>query len=333
MLQQSNMQVWGDMSNNLPMLVLGVDGGATKTVAMLGDAHTGEVLGLGRSRGSNFHAHDATSAFAELDRAIAAAFMAAGISRQPVQAVCAGISGVSRPEDEQMVMSWVRNRNIAQQLLIANDGWLVIAGGTPDGVGVGLICGTGSIAVGRNQDGRMTRAGGWGYLFGDEGSGHDLAISALRAAACAADGRGAATELLPALLEHWQLQLPEDFITYLYGVADPRPLLGDVGPVIMRVAESGDAVAQALVHRAGRALADAVRAVAQRLHLSQPLPLGMAGSMIVRSQLLQDALIDALQSDGIRVQAQCVEEPAVGALRLAQRLATGTVYVQGEWQA
>lgn len=326
-------EVWGYMSNNQPMLVLGIDGGATKTVAVLGDAHTGEVLGLGRSRGSNFHAHDSTAAFAELDAAIAAAFVAAGIARHAVQTMCAGISGVSRPEDEMMVMSWVRSRQIAQQLLIANDGWLVIAGGTPDGVGVGLICGTGSIAVGRDQAGHMTRAGGWGYLFGDEGSGHDLAIMALRAAAQAADGRGPQTELLPALLGHWQLQLPEDFITYLYGVNDPRPLLGDVGPVIMRVAESGDRVSQDLVRRAGHELARAVYAVTQRLQLPRPLPVGLAGSMIVRSQLLQVALVDELERMQVPAVVQCVEEPALGALRLAQRMVTGTSSLQGEWHA
>ena len=321
------------MSNSQQRLVLGIDGGATKTVALLGDADTGAIVGRSRQRGSNFYAHDSSAAFAELDRAIAQAFVDAGIPRQKVHAMCAGIAGVSRPEDEQMVSSWVRNRGIADDLLIANDGWLVIAAGTADGVGIGVICGTGSIAVGRDAHGVMRRAGGWGYLFGDEGSGHDLAIMALRAAACAADGRGPRTALLPALLNHWQLQLPEDFITYLYGVNDPRPLLGDVGPVIMQVAAEHDAVAMQIVQRAGFELARAVVAVSSQLELPRPLPLALAGSMIVRGEPLQRALSDQLLGHGVNTSIQLVEDPAIGALRLAQRIVQGERHLKGEWQA
>lgn len=317
-------------SNNKP-LILGVDGGASKTMALLGDAQSGVIIGRGRSGGSNFHAHDKTAAFAELDSAIAKAFVDAGLARQPVQAVCAGLAGVSRPEDEAMVASWVRQRGISQRLLIANDGWLVIAAGTPAGVGIGVICGTGSIAVGRDATGVMSRAGGWGYLFGDEGSGHDLAIMALRAAVCAADGRGPATELLPALLRHWQLQLPEDFITFLYGLTDPRSMIGDVGPLVIKLAEAGDAVALDIVQRAGDELARAVMAVQRTLQLANPLPVALAGSMIVHGIPLQHALHTALAQHGITAHTTLVNDPAEGALRLALHMSQATTTFTGEW--
>ena len=320
------------MNSNNKSLILGVDGGASKTVVLLGDAQSGVIIGRGRSGGSNFHAHDKTAAFAELESAIAKAFADAGLPRQPVQAICAGLAGVSRPEDEVMVASWVRQRGISQRLLIANDGWLVIAAGTPDGVGIGVICGTGSIAVGRDATGTMSRAGGWGYLFGDEGSGHDLAIMALRAAVSAADGRGPATELLPALLRHWQLQLPEDFITFLYGLADPRPMLGDVGPLVIQIAEAGDAVALDVVQRAGNELARAVAAVQRTLQFANPVPLALAGSMIVHGIPLQRALETALVQYGIIAQATAVIDPAEGALRLALRMTQETTVFNGEWQ-
>jgi len=126
------------MSIDIP-LILGIDGGASKTVALLADARTGEILGRGRSRGSNFHAHDNTVAFAELDSAIGRAYVDAGITRRRAVTVCAGLAGVSRPEDEAMVAAWVKHRGIGDRLLIANDGWLVIAAGTPNGVGIGVI--------------------------------------------------------------------------------------------------------------------------------------------------------------------------------------------------
>lgn len=312
-------------------IILGIDGGASKTVALVAHAHTGEILGRGRSRGSNFHAHDNTVAFAELESAISRAFADAGMPRQRAMAVCAGLAGVSRPEDEAMVAAWVKQRGIGNRLLIANDGWLVIAAGTPHGHGIGVICGTGSIAVGRDATGQMRRAGGWGYLFGDEGSGHDLAIMALRAAARAADGRGASTQLLPALLRHWQLDLPEDFITYLYGLDDPRLVLGDVGPLVIDVAESGDPVALAIVQRAGDELASAVLAVHRHLVLPDPVPVALAGSMIVRGLPLQRALATALTHHGVAALLSVVSDPAEGALRLALSMAQHTTVFQGEW--
>jgi N-acetylglucosamine kinase-like BadF-type ATPase len=139
--------------------------------------------------------------------------------------------------------------------------------------------------------------------------------------------------LLPALLNHWQLQLPEDFITYLYGVSDPRPLLGDVGPVIMQIAAEHDAVATQIVHQAGFELARSVLAVAKQLELPRPLPLALAGSMIVRGEPLQRALVEHLASHGLAVAMQLVDDPAVGALRLAQRIAVGERQLKGEWQA
>jgi N-acetylglucosamine kinase-like BadF-type ATPase len=134
-------------------------------------------------------------------------------------------------------------------------------------------------------------------------------------------------------LNHWQLQLPEDFITYLYGVSDPRPLLGDVGPVIMQVAAEHDAVAMQIVQQAGFELARSVMAVSKHLELPRPLPLALAGSMIVRGEPLQRALVDQLSKNGVSASVQLVEDPAVGALRLAQRIATGERHLNSEWQA
>jgi len=155
---------------------------------------------------------------------------------------------------------------------------------------------------------------------------------ALRAAACAADGRGPATELLPALLRHWQLQLPEDFITFLYGLADPRPMLGDVGPLVIQIAEAGDAVALDIVQRAGNELARAVVAVQRTLQFANPVPLALAGSMIVHGIPLQRALDSALMQYGIVAQATAVIDPAEGALRLALRMTQETTVFNGEWQ-
>lgn len=312
-------------------LILGVDGGATKTLVLLGDARDGSVIGRGRSRGSNFHAHNPEIAFRELESAIAQAFASARIERRPVVAACLGVAGVSRVEDERLVEDWVIQQHIAQRVLIANDGWLVIAAGTPDGVGVGLICGTGSIAVGRDAAGHVTRAGGWGYLIGDEGSGYDVALMALRAASHAADGRGPQTAILPALLQHWQLREPADLITFLYGTDDPRTQLAGVGALVVALANDGDTVACDIVARAAHELTSMIGAVARGIALPTPVPVAVAGSMIVQSAILQEAVRAAAAARGFPVDLHVVADPTVGALRLAQRLANGEAPVTREW--
>jgi N-acetylglucosamine kinase-like BadF-type ATPase len=154
---------------------------------------------------------------------------------------------------------------------------------------------------------------------------------ALRAASHSADGRGPQTAILPALLRHWQLNQPADLITYLYGAADPRTQLSDVGPIVVALANDGDSVAQTIVLRAAQELAKMVRAVGDTLQMASPLPLAVAGSMIVQSAILQQRLVQCLADTDCIVQLTVVPDPTVGAVRLAHRIAQGESQLTSEW--
>ena len=124
-----------------------------------------------------------------LDTAIRGAFHNAGLTPAPVEVICLGLAGFDRPDDRKVLSEWAEQAGWARRVLIVNDGDLVIAAGTPEGWGIGIIAGTGSIAVGRTKDGRTARAGGWGHLIGDEGSAYRFVLDALRLVARRADGR------------------------------------------------------------------------------------------------------------------------------------------------
>ena len=109
-------------------------------------------------------------------------------------------------------------------------------------------------------------------------------------------------------------------------------MLGDVGPLVIQIAEAGDAVALDIVQRAGNELARAVAAVQRTLQLANPVPLALAGSMIVHGIPLQRALDTALVQYGIMAQSTPVSDPAEGALRLALRMTQETTVFNGEWQ-
>jgi N-acetylglucosamine kinase-like BadF-type ATPase len=301
-------------------LILGVDGGASKTVALLADER-GMVLGRAQVGGSYKQVSGVEATLAALRTATVQVFTAAGLPVQTVAAACLGLSGVDRPADHALIQGWAAERRLARTLSVVNDARLLLAAGTPDGHGIGLICGTGSIAFGRTLDGRSARAGGWGYLLGDEGSGYDIALRALRAAAQAADGRGGATRLLGALLDLWELDQAFDLIPFVYNQSDPRARLSEIPPLVSQLADEGDDTAGAILQLAAEELAAAVIAAARQLGLAAPLPLALSGSVILRSPLLHAALCETLSARGYRADPVTpVDDPAYGALRLARDL-------------
>src|SRR5262249_24385520 len=144
-------------------LLLGVDGGGTSTAAWLAGPGE-EVLGRGVSGPSNAKAVGMEAARRALRAAIPAPVGDPRVQPAPVAAACRGLAGFDRPDDRATLAGWADEARVARRLVLVNDGDLVVAAGTPEGWGVGVIAGTGSIAVGRTPDGRTARAGGWGHL-------------------------------------------------------------------------------------------------------------------------------------------------------------------------
>lgn len=301
-------------------LILGIDGGASKTVALLADAE-GSLLGRAQAGGSNKQVSGVEVTLRTLDLVVEAVFANARLPIQQVAAACLGLSGVDRPADHELIQGWADGRQLARSLRVVNDAQLVVAAGTPDGYGVGLICGTGTIAVGRGIDGRIARAGGWGYLLGDEGSGYDISLRALRAAAQAADGRGPAHTLLGELLAMWELQGAFDLIPHIYNKPDPRAQLADIPPLVTRLAEDGDPTCCAILEGAARELADAVIAAANQLDIRGGIPVALAGSVILRTPMLSRMLGEEMGRRGRPADPlTLVDEPTQGAIRMAREL-------------
>ena len=136
---------------------MGVDGGGTATEAWLAEPGL-RVIGRGTSGPSNAKAVGLDAARRALDAAIGAAFQDAGLEPAPVEAACLGLAGFDRPDDRKILIGWADEARLAHRLVLVNDGDLVVAAGTPEGWGVGVIAGTGSIAVGRTPDGRDRHA-------------------------------------------------------------------------------------------------------------------------------------------------------------------------------
>ncbi|MCL5997368.1 MAG: ATPase, partial [Chloroflexi bacterium] len=244
-----------------------------------------QVLGEGLSGCSNYQYVGETRAVAEIDAGIAAAFAQAGLPRRTVDFACFGIGGADTPQELAKAGGWVSDHRWAGHCLTVNDGMLPLFAACPDGQGISLIAGTGAIVWGRTLDGRVTRSSGWGYLFGDEGSGWDLGHEALRYVARAADGRGPATALTARVLAHWQLTQVYDLIPRIYQAGFEPSDIAALARLVLECAAEGDEIALRIARSGADELAAAARAVMQTLKMSLPLTLAYSGSVLIKSAL------------------------------------------------
>ncbi len=300
--------------------LLAVDGGGSKTRALLATVD-GHFIADASSGPSNYQSVGLEQAVAAIREACHAAFLVAGLDPQwsEVAAACFGLAGVDRPADRDRLTARLAQERLARRLLIVNDAELVLAAGCSSGWGVALISGTGSICVGRSPDGRQARAGGWGHILGDEGSGFAIAVHALRLATQTADGRAQAPTLLKAALDFWSLQAPEQLIELVYQQLGGSPApIARFAPRVLELAQAGDPAAQPILEEAAEALAHHVTAVIQRLGLDRP-PLAFGGGVLCGSPLLRSTVLARLKKTV--AQTTVVDDPALGALQLARRLA------------
>lgn len=194
-------------------LILGVDGGGTKTTAFLAEIAadgTQQILGRGHAGSSNIKAVGAPTALANLQDSIHAAWRDAGSKPRCVAQAVFGLSGAGRPETQSVVNDWCNATGVAERSQVVHDALPVLMAGTPAGQGVALIAGTGAVAYAVNGTQHAVVVGGWGYWFGDEGNAFWLGQAATRAVSHAADGRGPQTLLTKLVLSQLQITEPRD---------------------------------------------------------------------------------------------------------------------------
>jgi N-acetylglucosamine kinase-like BadF-type ATPase len=214
----------------------------------------------------------------------------AGIAgRARFRAACLGFSG--GPEDKEPVLREILD---TQTLVVVTDALIALSGATGGEPGVVTIAGTGSIAFGRNAEGRTARAGGWGYLFGDEGGALDIVRQALRAALRYEEGWGPATALLPALLEAGGASDANELLHRFYTKEYPRERIAALAPLVDRIAEQGDEAAAAVLRRAGSELAGIALAVWRSLFAPGEKGLAAYVGGVFGSRLVREAYAEAL---------------------------------------
>jgi len=302
-------------------LVLGVDGGNTKTLALLA-REDGVILGRGRAGcGDIYGATSPAAAIAEIEKAVNAALTEARIQPAELSAAAFSLAGADWSEDFRLLEDAMRAREYGQNILIVNDAIGALRAGSIDGTGVAVACGTGAAIGARHPDGRIWHSSFWQEVQGAD----ELSLRALRAVYRAELGIDPPTTLTDRLQTVFAAQSVEEILHQMTARDLPRPenrrLL--VRP-LFDAADAGDATARRLVVSHGKALGDYAIAAARQVDLLEvPFTLVLTGGVLRHpSPLLRDALVDRVRqaAPGVRP-TQSRFEPVAGAVLLALDLA------------
>jgi N-acetylglucosamine kinase-like BadF-type ATPase len=298
-------------------LLLGVDGGQSSTTALIGDEH-GHILGRGEGGPCN-HTTGAEGR-AKLEHAVSASVAAACVEANldaatvHFAAACFGMSG--GPEDKQDILAGLLR---ADRLIVTHDAAIALAGATTAGQGIVTIAGTGSIAFARNAAGQTARAGGWGYVFGDEGGAFDMVRQALRAALRVEEGWGPPTVLHQALLDATASPNANHALHLFYTPDWPRSRVAALAPLVDAAAAQGDAVALRILENAAQELAMLAASVrAQLWRPGEAVEVAYIGGVFASQRLLERYRMLVELEAGNRCAAP-LHGPAEGALLEAVR--------------
>ena len=314
------------------MLFLGVDAGGSKTLSIVADQE-GNCLGVGLGGTGNFQVNGVDGAREEIRASINTALADAGVKLEDIAAAYCGVAGADRDEDSRIVRSMLTAVLTIPKWDFENDAAIGIWAGTGDGVGVGVICGSGTNVLGFNGRGGRVQVGGMGYLFGDYAVGRLLGTLAIRAAMRGFEGRGIKTSLYEKLCRHYGVSHLLDLVDWQYEGRDLG--LDEVTPILFEAASEGDEAARQILMEVGRDLGVSANAAIRRLFCEtadnrQDLAVKVVamGSVFQKAKypLMYDTFAATMREEFPKVQPSILHcEPVLGAIYAAARLANVTV--------
>jgi len=310
---------------------LGIDGGGSKTTCAVGDES--RLLVTVTAGPSNITRVGEGRARETLHKAIREACAAAGIDPQQVRRACFGVAGAGRDEVAGTVRK-IGGEIIPGEIEVVGDMQIAMAAAFGAGPGIIVIAGTGSIAYGRDAQGRTARAGGWGFAISDEGSAHWIGRTAASTLLRAIDrqvgpelakiNNELSAEALPlfrALSAAWKVDSLDEFVR----TANSNPDFAGLFPAILATAEAGDSLAQSVLVQAAGELAILAGIVDRKLFPADKasltsIPLATVGGVFRHSRLVREAFRDEVcKVDGrVKVSPEVID-PAVGALQMARQ--------------
>ncbi len=303
--------------------VVGVDGGASKTIAMIG-TEDGKTMGRGESGSANYHNVGAIAAREAIRKAVIEAKKRAGMIQRKADIAVVALAAINSAKDESVARRFVQRAKIARRSFVVHDSIAALYAATNGRPGIIVISGTGCVAAGINNAGKYVRAGGWGYLVDDEGSAYDIGRKALNRAFRTLDGRAAPTKLI-SIFERWfRVKTLADAQNKIYANGTSAEDIARLAPLVARAAANDEACRE-ILENAGIMLGELACTVARRLEMTRdPVTVAIFGGAFRAGHHL-------LRPFNARVKKDCPRakvikpkiDPAQGAFSLAASMLQG----------
>jgi N-acetylglucosamine kinase-like BadF-type ATPase len=299
--------------------LIGIDGGGTKTHALICDLE-GRTLAEGFAGPSNMQSVGISKATHALEEAVRQAFGKLGQPQGKVRYACLGLAGITRAEDEKLILEWAERFQLADRTRVCNDADILLAcGDRPNRIAV--IAGTGSAVLAEDVRGNRIHVGGWGPILGDEGSAYHIAISALRLILERQDQGRKLSFFQESILKEMGLTEPSQIISAIHRQGWDKRKISDLAGAILRFAES-DPDAFLIAKRCSNCLVDQIVAIRARMKMDgKQSQLLMTGGLLEKSDVYRGMLLDELTGLGqLGDQALLISNATKGAVRLAREM-------------
>jgi N-acetylglucosamine kinase len=300
--------------------VVGVDGGASKTVALIGMVE-GKILGRGETGPSNYHNVGSTVASNAIKKAVLEAKRNASLNGIMPKTAVVALAAIDSPKDRHVTSLFVHRTKIAETSFVIHDSVAALYAATQGKPGVIVISGTGCVAAGINRAGEYVRVSGWGYLVDDEGSAFDIGRKALTTAFRTLDGRNPHTKLTVVLERKFGVQSLEEILNIIYTKGWSVEEIASLAPLVSKAAKT-DKVCRNILKQSGISLAELAVTVAKRLRMTHSkFMVVTVGGNFKSGRYLLEPFASRVKLDCPYAQLRRLDiEPAIGAFWLAAQL-------------
>jgi glucosamine kinase len=313
---------------NKPLYIIGIDGGGTKTSAAL-CAMNQTILAEAQGESSNIQLVGVERAAEIILALVQQCCHSVGCTISEIAAIVAGVAGVGRSVDRQQLLDGITALAHKNQLQlppfgIESDARIALEGAFNGKPGMIVIAGTGSIVLGKNVNGKLYRAGGWGRVIGDEGSGYAIGREAFRIIANAIDGSNIKTRLTKLFADQLHFDSQESIIHAVYRNNFD---IASAVPLVLEAASKNDTTAKKILTNATMELIGTIAVVAETLAKGKKknvrYPLSFAGSLLTNDNFYSRKVRSAIKRTLPQLSLRIAEvSPVLGAVLMAKELAT-----------
>lgn len=295
--------------------IIGIDGGGTKTAACAADL-SGRVIARAAGGPANYHL-TGLDGFSQLMAGVITDLVRfSGRDPKDLILVSLGLAGADRDGDRRQLAAVFEGLDLGCLCIINSDARIALAAGLGDRrEGMVVIAGTGSIAYGQNRHGETFRAGGWGHLISDEGSGYDIGRQAVARGIKALEGRDKPSVLLDRIMEKLAVSDIAGVISFVYGAAGGKAGVAALAETVIAAAEGGDELACDILAAAAADLAGLAESVIVRgFPDERPVAVAGYGSLLLGSSFLRQSLAARLAGKAVLLPPG--PDPVMGALKI-----------------